>query len=214
MKGLNVLQSVIQRVLIVFLFNVLMLGVSGTSSAKPNHKSIASPSAWRSNVAYSKQLASPVSVGEYYVRPPLGFTFEKKQLTGDAKTGEQYDWHGPAGPDGTRPRFVIAIFKLRPGAINQYDVETWLSSNLEAMNKNEKHYVHTGIEQGKVNGISFARAYWKRDPNDPDDGKRFHGFQYEYQQGAISLTIIGDDVEPHYKSTLDLLEAAALTFHQ
>ena len=107
----------------------------------------------------------------------------------------------------------MAVFKALPG-VTQGNAKDWLNTGLDAMSRNKWHYIHTDIENGSVNGMDFVRAYWKRDPNDPDEGKRFHGFQYQYVQGAIAITIIGNDVEPHYKSTLDLMEAAALTFHK
>jgi len=210
----RILQSKIQKFVFVSLLNALALSMSCTLSAKPDKKSTLISLGWRSNAAYSKLLAPPVSVNGYYVRPPLGFTFQKKQILSDAKIGYQCDWHGPTRADGTRPRFVLAVFNLRPGAVSQEDAEASLNSGLDAMNTDVKHYVHTDPEHGKANGMGFVRAYWKRDPNDPDDGKRFHGFQYEYVQGATSIVIIGSDVEPHDRSTLDLLEAAALTFHK
>jgi len=184
------------------------------SSAKPSGDPTRSSSEWRSNPAYAKRLAPAVKVDVYYISPPLGFTLQKKHLRSDVSITDQYDWRGPAGADGTKPRLTIAIFKMLPGVINQKDAGEWLESGLEAMNTREKHYVHTGAEDGKVGGMSFARAYWKRDPNDPNEGRRFHGFQYQYSQSTTSISIIGDDIEPHYKSTLDLMEAAALTFHK
>ena len=213
-KGKTILKATIRKVLFISLLNALVISTSCTISAQPNKKPSNSSLGWRSNPTYSRQLAPAVKVDSFYISPPAGFTFQKKQSQNNVKLTTEYDWRGPAGPDGTKPRLVVVIFKLLPGAVDDRTAEEQINSGLDAMSNGEKHYIHTGIEHGKVNGMSFVRAFWKRDPNDPDEGKRFHGFQYQYAQGSTSVSIIASDVEPHYKTTLDFLEAAALTFHK
>ncbi len=208
----STLQGTIHKVPLVFLFSVLVINTSCISSAQPNKQSAASSLTWRTNPAYAGQLASVIKVDEFRISPPAGFTLQKKQFHDSTNVGDRFDWQGRTRTDGTRPRFVVMVRKALPSVNFRQSAEEQLKHGLDSAIEN--HYIHTPIEHGKVNGMSFVRAYWKPDPRYQGKGKRYHGFQYMYSQGATTVSIVGDDVEQHYQSTHDLLESAALAFHK
>lgn len=196
------------------LLSIVAISTTCISLAKTDRKPSTSPTTWHSNSTYANQLSEPVKVDQFYMKPPVGYALDHKQIQNSKNIADEYNWRGPAGPDGTKPRLVVAVFKLRPGFVNNQSAEKVINLGLEGLSSSTKHYVHTDIQNGKVAGLDFVRAYWKRDPNDTNEDRRFHGFQYVYSQDNLSVTIIGEDIEPHYKSTIDLLEASALTFHK
>lgn len=201
----------------IMLAVIALISFSNTicfTSAEPKKSASTSSADWRPNPAYLKQLVSPVKVGMYNVSPPAGFTLEHKQRQNATATEDRYTWRGNIRADGTDPKFIVSLFELKPGVTKNQTAEESLSSNLDAMHSNEKPYVHTSIQSGRVSGLSFVRAYWKRDPSDTSNGKKYHGFSYQYQQGATTIVIIGEDTEPYQKDTLDLMESAALTLHK
>ena len=202
-----------KRILIASLLSAVVVGTSCISLAKTNAKPADSSTPWRSNPAYAKQLAAPVKVDGFYVSPPAGYVLEHKQHRTNVNIIDQYDWRG-ANPPGTKSRFTVAVFNLLPGVVNTRNAEESLDNDLNAMHSGKTPYLHTDIQHGKVGSINFVRSYWKRDPNDVAEGKMFHGFSYEYLEGDTNIRIIGEDVEPYHKSTLDLMEASALTFHK
>jgi hypothetical protein len=198
------------------LLSAVAISITGTGLAKTDNRPAASSTVWRSNPAYANQLAAPVKVDEFYIKPPVGYTLElnNSKYVKDGDVGDQYKWRGPAGPDGTRPSLDVVVFHVKPGFTNTLGATEHLNLGLDGMNGSNKHYIHTDTQNGTISGQNFVRAYWKRDPSDTNAGKRYHGFQYSYAQSKIFVSILGEDVEPHYKSTLDLLEASALTFHK
>lgn len=194
----------------VSLLTALVISANCISAAKPIMKGLV----WRSNPAYSKQLDAKAKVENFYVSPPTGFMLRHKTIQSDTEIANQYSWTGPIRADGTQPRFTVVVHRMQPGVVDNESAKKMLKERLDSTNTAEKHYLHTNIQNGKIGGMNFVRAYWKRNPNDTDSGKRFRGFQYISSQGRTVISIVGDDVEAHYKSTLDLLEAAALTFHR
>lgn len=204
----------LKKIMLAVITPVVFSNTICFTSAEPKKAAPTSSADWRPNPAYAKQLATPVKVGAYSVSPPVGFTLEHKQRQNATVTEERYTWKGYTRADGTEPKFIISLFQLMPGVTKNQTAEESLSSDLNAMRSGEKPYVHTSIQSGRVSSLSFVRAYWKRDPNDTAEGKKYHGFSYQHMQGPMTVVVIGEDTEPYQKDTLDLMEDAALTLHK
>jgi hypothetical protein len=170
--------------------------------------------AWVSNPVYAKQLGPAVKVDNFSISPPAGYRLEKTQKKGKFNIHDEFKWVSPKRADGSTATFRVEVYNWLPGVPDDGTSEQWLTRGLGVLNKSSRNPVHSPITEGEINGMDFARAYWKENPKPSDKGPASHGFEYISSQGPILISVICGDIAPHYKSTLDLMEASALTLHE
>ncbi len=201
----------------LFTVPLLITGINSISSTYAQSTSAAS--AWASNTAYAKQLGPEVNVDEFSVTPPASYHLEKTQKAGKYNIHDDYTWSGPKRPDGSVPSFRVEVYHWLPGVPHNGTSDQWVTRAIASLNKNQNNPVHSPIMDGQIHGMGFARMYFHYQGDLKPSVKKSivpvsHGFEYMSSQGPILVSVICEDVEPHYKSTLDMMEAAALTLHQ
>lgn len=151
---------------------------------------------WTPDSALLAQLAPPIQLRGYELRPPKDWVFFDKSHD-DVAFGI---WEAPARSDGFAPKFWMISAptkgKLKPD---------------EAMDDGTKLFGQgwtlSPREYGKVAGIDFVRARFVQ-------SNKGRGVTYFGVIGERFVCITGLDQEPHHEPTLKLLEAAALTFRK
>src|SRR5437764_13169665 len=71
------------------------------------------PPAWKSDPRLAKQLAPEAVVGDFAVRPPAGYTLQKRPGPGGS---QGFAWAGPERPDGARAYLLVVIAAPPAGA--------------------------------------------------------------------------------------------------
>jgi len=108
--------------------------------------------------------------------------------------------------------------------INSQTPESVVNAEMMLDKEHMENFVCSNVEQGKVNGVAFARAYWQGTNKTATGLHVTRGFTYASVGMMKGVTITGDDkvpcasepcvYEPIGQPVLPKLEAAVLTFHQ
>lgn len=128
----------------------------------------------------------------------------------DQNTLVRYKWR-QEHPNGSALVFSVHIGRAKPGYALEPDVVASLQALTDHNGADYQNYVHSSLETGAVNGVSFARVYWKG--MSPPDSPQQHGLFYLTGTKSVNITVHGTDSEPYSAETLPICEAAALTFH-
>ncbi len=138
---------------------LLSAGGCGRHSAQ-NDLSVSGLPVWTASPAVSSSLAPEVTMGDYAIRPPMGYTLKQAPIQQGEGRGMAYEWVGVSHADGNRPLLHIEIMfregQWIPGATPNME-ET---AALQDVSGKDVSVVQSPIENGAVNGIPFARAYW------------------------------------------------------
>jgi hypothetical protein len=171
---------------------------------------------WTPDAGLTARLDPEHQVGEapglYALRPPPGFALRAGTM--DAADGKSliYGWAGPAAPDGTAPQFQVMLGddggRMTSRLTSAQDVQLGLMS----FRRSHLNFTSSPVQSGLVNGMPFARAYWKG--IGARTGRRFHGMVYCQVDSPHMIMISGKDSEPSSRSSLPLFDAAALTLHK
>jgi hypothetical protein len=193
--------------------NLIILCLGCLLAASGCTHNYAPGSTWTPEKSAEAQLGAVAPVGNYTIRPPAGFQMEQGQMHGDGNSITVYKWDSPVRADGTVTVFSVHIGHAGPG----YADFTDLSKAVQELGQSNKlnhndDYVVSPVETGTINGIPFARVYWKG--TFTPTGTKDHGFFYLTGDSSMQISIHGTDSEPYSKDTLSVCEAAALTFQK
>jgi len=176
---------------------------------------------WKTNSVLAGRLGAEAALPNYGIRPPLGYT----ESYGDSLKLLQpfgvtmHLWHN----DNSNPNaswlsiHVITRTNLAtPDAVLNYD--------LKPRHKQDETFWRSKTEDGTVNGIPFARAYWQRIKTKSSGIYVERGVSYASANFLQGIYIEGNDEVPcgsepcQYRpsdfTVLPVLEAAILTFRK
>jgi len=158
---------------------------------------------WTADPALVKQLAGPVAIGPYRVRPPKGYV----RQTVPVRPGAQvFAWQGPLRLDGTRPTFMVMILTPPNGEKPSLDIAS--RKLLGGIERRRTGWSASNPEKGSVGGILFLRARWSG--ADSETGIRMIGLSYAGVDRGSVVHITSQDIEAH-PDAVRLAEAAART---
>ena len=80
---------------------------------------------------------------------------------------------------------------------------------LRSMQRDHMNVVSAPVQSGSLNGLAFSRGYWKG--TGVRTGRRFHGLVYCQIASPNMINISAKDSEPSSRSSLPMLDAAALS---
>jgi hypothetical protein len=105
---------------------------------------------------------------------------------------------------------MLIIAAPPPGEGNPYTLDQVLAKLLAGIERRRKNWKQSKTEQGTINSVKFARAYWQG--TDIETGRPMHGFNYVAMDGDKVIQLSSQDVAPHHRGALELAETAVLTF--
>ena len=199
--------------LTVSLAGLLAVSLLGTGRSAPTqaHGGKPPPTAarvWQPDPTLFNQLGPGTHVERYFVRPPQGYSF----LQNKQGALRAYLWKGPERQDGTSPGLFIVLATPPASARRSLTAEKALASFLQNQRHRRVNFSASPPELGVVNGIPFVRSYWRG--QDKQRGFPMHGWAYAAVDRGQLISLGSQDVDTAGRQSLDLAEAAALTFHK
>lgn len=182
------------------------------------HRAAALP-VWNPNSQLLEQLDSEVPIlGLYAVRPPQGYSLVMKDVPTSATILHSYVWRCSPRPDGSFGGFTVIVAHLpalRGLSAQQRRIQLNNLTNvyLLAIRKFFRSWTRTLNQRGIINGIVFERSFQKG-PAAANPNLTVHGFGYDALIGTDVIIMGSLDREPYSQDSLDLAEAAAMTFHK
>lgn len=162
---------------------------------------------WKVNEASLNQLETASSVDEFSIRPPKGYSLQKRTGPHGSKMAA---WAGPPRVDGTRPQVMVMTAMLPPDELKKYNLDQALDELVSSLSYGRKEWTRTATEKGLVNGLIFGRTRWSG--LDLHTGWKMHGFVYVAIVGKTVIQLSSQDLEPHHEESLKLAELSLLTF--
>ena len=168
---------------------------------------------WIASPVQAAQLAPPFQVagplGFYTVQPPSGYTLRLAKM--DAADGKSviYTWTGPQTEDNTAPQFVLSFGSDGGRMTSHLSSDQDVALGLRSVQRDHTRVVSAPVQSGVLNGLAFSRGYWKG--MGLRTGHRFHGLIYCQVASPNMINIYAKDSEPSSRTTLPLLNAAALS---
>lgn len=163
---------------------------------------------WTADAAMLEKLAPETAdplVTKYRLRPPKGYEITRFEPS----TGPKGDtclhcvWHDQAA---NHAALFLQVFQLpEPPGDTADVVAVKLSGELR---KGFRNFAMRTVEQGRINGLDFARIRWNAD----GDKAKLHGLLYAAVDGSRVIGLNARDTEVHDEGTLRVAEAAILTW--
>ena len=201
-------------VVMLFLI-VLLVGVHRRDQAQQ-----ALP-AWRTNAVLASSLGPEVSMQGYGMRLPEGYEAQYADLLGNLRPFglDMYLWHNDRhAPNASG----ISLDVIR--RINLHSPIETVQFALEEERKGMVSFSASPVEEGKINGLPFARAYWQGTKKGSSSLHVSGGFIYATNDWTKGIIITGYDKVPcagepcQYapigQPVLPSVEAAVLTLHK
>jgi hypothetical protein len=165
---------------------------------------------WQPEPTMLNQLGAEMLLGRYRLRPPLGYTLERRRKDGT----DIFVWKGPTRPDGNSPQLLATLVRV-PLSERGTSAEAIFDAVLDGCRRGQAKVFPTwnagAHEQGTVNGIPFVRT---RISGSNDEGLRMKGFAYLAVDSNTVVFLLSLDLIPHDTDSLRLTEAATLTLHR
>ena len=166
--------------------------------------------AWSPKPGLSAQLASEKALFGWAIRPPKGFVATQKQDNGN----QVYIFQGDPRQDRSAPMLWIIMGGRRQEDTNKPQDEVLLDMYLIQLHQNRDNWKATPTEYGTIQGRKFIRSRWSATEKIDDITRHLHGIVYItiLNNAYIAVTLL--DSDPGAKTTMDLMESSALTFHK
>ncbi len=176
---------------------------------------------WQPNPALMSSLGPEVSIEGYGMRLPSGYEAKYADLLGNLQPFglDMYFWHNDRhapNASGIELNIVRRINLHTPADTARYA--------LEAQKKGLDNFSSSSIEEGRINGLPFARVYWQGTEKGSSSLHVNSGFIYATNDWTKGIIITGYDRVPcsgepcHYEPigqpVLPSVEAAVLTLHK
>ena len=145
---------------------------------------------WKPMPKMLRYLVRPTRVWKYTMQPPTGYTPRQTQQARLLA----YNWHGQAAKTGITPNVSLALAPtpLRNG--KPYTAEQLVASALASLKRGHDAWTQTPVEQGQINGISFARAYWTG--TERQLKRKLRGVAYMAVDGLTVISLQSQDIAP------------------
>ena len=171
---------------------------------------------WKADPKLLSKLQPEAEAQEYGIRPPKDYTY----LSKPENSNRIFLWQGERRANRSAPRLTITLGDIAPAERSPRKMEELLDLFVLQLRAAYEDWNQVSREYGIVSGQRFGRIHW--DGIEPvvtadASGKRprTHGFAYVMVRETKYFAIITAlDLAPYYRTTLDMLEASALTFHK
>jgi hypothetical protein len=165
---------------------------------------------WSLTESDSASLGAPYKTSQWEIRPPADFRFIKY-----VAESKMYYWVGPVRADETYPQLIVTIAPLSGQEANA-PLTTLMKGALGSIQQIREDWSETQVEQGKIDGLPFARSSWSGvatgTAREGLTGRTMHGIVYLAVHENQMIQIICQDVAPDHAEWLKQGGAAALTF--
>jgi hypothetical protein len=152
------------------------------------------------------RLAPETTAGAYRIRPPRGYSLERRAKNG----GEFYQWKGQARGDGSYPQLLLTFIPVPPEGRNA-PAEVIFDAVMDGCRKGQAEFFPTwnmaGRESGRINGIPFLRTRI----SGANGALRMTGFAYMALDQDNVIFFLSQDLVPHDGDSLRVAEASTLT---
>ena len=169
-------------------------------------------SEWSLTESDSASLGTPYKMSQWEIRPPADFRFIKY-----VAESNMYYWVGPVRADETYPQFIVTIAPLTAQQLNA-PLTTLMKGALGSIQQIREEWSETPVEQGKIEGLPFARSSWSGVATDTSreglTGRTMHGIVYLAVHENQMIQILCQDVAPDHVEWLKKGGSAALTFRE
>ncbi len=145
---------------------------------------------WKPMPRTLRYLARPTRVWKYTMQPPAGYTPRQTQQTRLLA----YNWHGQAAKTGVTPNVSLALAPTPMRNGKPYTAEQLVASVLAALKRGHDAWTQTLVEQGQINGIAFARAYWTG--TERQLKRKLRGVAYMAVDGPTIISLQSQDIAP------------------
>ena len=158
------------------------------------------------NAALLDELGEESAVEGYSLRPPKGYSLS--QPAGGPPDAKMVGWAGKLQSDGTSPLVLVMLGK--PSPPDRLRLDEHLKASLEDVKRLYQHWSQSKPERGMLGGVTFLRSRWSG--TNASKGWKTHGVMYAGIDGETYIQITTQDAEPHHEKSLEVGEAAILTF--
>lgn len=116
--------------------------------------------------------------------------------------------------DGTSATIGFSIATPPQGMTGAIPLNEVLEETLDAKKQQWPNFTESAAQDGKINGMSFKRAYYKGIISGRAGTRMAHGLVYVAVDGTKIISYQAEDVEPYNDDTLPIAQASILTFHR
>ncbi len=182
-----------------------------SKTTKPNKAPAKKLPVWSPTAALSARLAPEKELMGWSIRPPRDYVFLQKA----DGANQVYLFQGDERPDGSSPIIRLVIGDILGKDARSHSEAQILESYLIQIHQHHDNWQSTKLETGLIRGRKFVRRRWTATTQRPDGSPAtLHGVVYLTIEGLRFYSIAAQDTEPRMKTTLPLMEAAALTYHK
>ena len=143
---------------------------------------------WKPQTTLVRYLARSARVLKYALQPPAGYAARQTQRPGLQAT----TWRGAASQTGITPNVTLALAPAPLVNGKPYTPERLIVGALGSLKRGHDNWTQTDIEQGKINGITFARAYWTG--TERQHKRKVRGVSYMAVDGPTLISLQSQDM--------------------
>lgn len=145
---------------------------------------------WKPMPKMLRYLVRPTRVWKYTMQPPAGYTPRQTQQPRLLA----YNWHGQAAKTGITPYVLLALAPTPVRGGKPYTAEQLIASALATLKRGHDAWTQTLVEQGRINGIAFVRAYWTG--TERQRKRKLRGVAYMAVDGPTIISLQSQDIAP------------------
>ena len=168
----------------------LMIGVANSIMGGAQEAAPAPLPVWKPQTGLLRYLARPTRVLKYTMQPPAGYAARQTQQPRLLA----YTWRGAASQSGVTPNVALALAPAPATKGKSYTAERLIAGALGFLKRGHDDWTQTPVEQGQINGLPFARAYWTG--TERQHKRKVRGVAYMAVDGATLISLQSQDMAP------------------
>lgn len=181
----------------------------GTPTGKTGPKPVKLP-VWAAKPAAAARLAPEQKLFGWAIRPPRGFVYTQKA----DGLNQIYIFQGSPRANKSAPLLWVVTGDAKHVKTTRTQAEEVMDEYMIQLHQNRDDWKVTPIETGLVQGRKFLRRHWSGTEVSDGVTRRLHGIVYLTLTGTKFAAVTVADAEPDAKTSLNLMETSALTFHK
>ena len=105
-------------------------------------------------------------------------------------------WQGSAARNSIAPGLLVAVGPTPQGMGRKITAEQLLANALNSQKRGYTEWTQTAVERGRINGLTFARAYWTGTlgtGTSGQDKRKLRGVSYFAVDGSLMIVLTAQD---------------------
>ena len=167
------------------------------------------PKIWQADQSILDKLEPSENIDSYRIRVPKGYMPVNMPSAPQPGLTTRF-WRLLRRSDNSSAVLMVVLKKGEYTDSGANLLDRAFNAEILGVQKRLTDFQQGPIESGSISGLIFKKADFQGTPK--GETKKAHGFCYVCLDGDTTIVIAGQDQEPHHQESLNVINAAILSF--